>query len=387
MDIKKVILLVGALLVAGISAFAVRALLGSPNQTASAAPVMQVAEPKGPKVLVAQEVLPLGTIITAEHFSYQPWPADMVQGAYFTDENGGAESLVGKVVRLSIPAGQPITKRAVVGPGERGFLAAALQPGQRAVTVPLNTISGVAGFIFPGDRVDVLLNGKVDVRDENGDIAYSYNVTETIVRNVRVLAIDQRLDDSGQAEARTGSSITFEVMPKMVEKIAVAQTLGSLSFSLRAMADSRQQLEEAIARGDIEVGDDQTSMEDAAMELAALQLPDASSSTFTTGGEVSRFAVGSNGPPGYTAKKKPVLPNGEEAPRVRVTRGMNVQNVVVRAADGSQVTLPSTLVSQLDAAANANSTDSAGRPIPGPQVGNGSNERADPRMATVFGGE
>ncbi|MBV7255247.1 Flp pilus assembly protein CpaB [Pacificimonas sp. WHA3] len=374
MDIKKIILLVGALVIAGISAFAVRVLLGSNTDSAVAAPVMQVEQPDGPKVLVAQEMLPLGTIITAEHFAYQPWPSDLVQGAYFTEEQGGVEKLTGKVVRLAIPAGQPVTKRAVVGPGERGFLAAALQPGQRAVTVPLDNITGVAGFIFPGDRVDVLLHGEVAVTKINddgtqGDKMYDYNVAETIVRNVRVLAIDQRLDETGGDGAQTGRSITFEVSPKMVEKIAVAQSLGKLSFSLRAMADSRAQLEAAIARGDITVGDDQTPDEDSAMEMAALQVIDDSGSTFTPGSEVSRFAVGPNGPPGAATPRRRNV-EGKVMPLVRVTRGMNTQSVTIK-TDHGEMNVPSSLLAGL---AQAGANTASGRPQPGPQVGNGSTE-------------
>ncbi|MEM8826541.1 MAG: Flp pilus assembly protein CpaB [Pseudomonadota bacterium] len=326
MDIKKVILLVGALIVAGISAFAVRALLGSnTGNTAIAAPVMELTDPEGPQVLVAQTTLPLGTIITAEHFSQQPWPADMVENSYFTTEDGGEQTLLGKVVRVSITQGQPITKRGVVGPGERGFLAAVLRPGQRAVTVPLDNISGVAGFIFPGDRVDILLNGNVEVKNEDKEVEWEYKVAETIVRNVRVIAIDQRLDDV-EGQAQTGRSITFEVSPKMVEKIAVARELGTLSFSLRSIAETRAELEDAIARGLIEVGDDQDVAADLAMELAAEQVADASGSTYTSASEISRFAVGENGPQRVVSKNSGGLAVAE-GPKVRVTRGPAISTV------------------------------------------------------------
>jgi Flp pilus assembly protein CpaB len=83
----------------------------------------------------------------------------LIEAAYFKEGDGGAsiESLVGTVVRNAVTAGQPLTQGSIVKPGDRGFLAAALGPGMRAVTVPVSALTGVAGFVFPGDRVDLVL--------------------------------------------------------------------------------------------------------------------------------------------------------------------------------------------------------------------------------------
>ena len=96
--------------------------------------------PVGPKVLVARKALPVGTIIDAESLAYQPWPKELVQNAYYTEgaPDGDPAKLLGTVVRNPITAGQPLTQGALVGPHDRGFLAAALGPGMRAVTVPVN---------------------------------------------------------------------------------------------------------------------------------------------------------------------------------------------------------------------------------------------------------
>src|SRR3546814_7727853 len=112
---------------------------------------------------------------------------------------------------------------------EGGFLAAALGPGMRAVTVSGSTTSGVAGFVFPGDRVDLVLTQEVT---GDGD---SLKVSETVLRNVRVLAADQRMnrvDEEGKPVVQSASTVTLEVTPKIAEKIAVAQTIGQLSLSL-----------------------------------------------------------------------------------------------------------------------------------------------------------
>jgi pilus assembly protein CpaB len=316
MDVKKIMLLVGALVVALVSAFFVRQLVTDSSAPAAQARIAK-EEKKGPKVLVATKPLPIGTILTGEEFKYQPWPKDMVQNAYFLEGSSTPEKLNGKVVRFTVPAGQPLTKGNVVGPGERGFLAAALTPGMRAVTVSISDTSGVAGFIFPGDRVDMLLTQGVDF---NGDTveglpADSLKVTETILRNVRILAVDQRTND-GADKPNIARTVTFEVPPKFVEKIVVAQSLGKISLSLRPLAESRAELEHAIAAGEIEVGDNQDAATDRLMELAAQTRPTDSSVTFTTGGEVSRFASTDDPRP-----KKSKRASGPAGPTVRVFRG------------------------------------------------------------------
>ena len=143
MDVKKLALLIGALVIAVLTAVMAKNLfVGAGAQQAAAAPV-----PLGPKVLVAKKALPLGTIVDADSFVYQPWPKELVQSAYYLEGEPGAEpkALFGTVVRYPITAGQPITRGTLVGPEDRGFLAAALGPGMRAITVPVNASAGVAG--------------------------------------------------------------------------------------------------------------------------------------------------------------------------------------------------------------------------------------------------
>ena len=154
MDRKKLVLLLGALIVAIGTAMAARSMFaGASTPEAEAAP----AQPQGPKVLVAKRAMPAGTIITADAIGFQLWPQEMVQDAYFVDGEADMNKLLGTVVRFPITAGEPVTQGALVAPGDRGFLAAALGPGMRAVTVPVSEKTGVGGFIFPGDRVDLML--------------------------------------------------------------------------------------------------------------------------------------------------------------------------------------------------------------------------------------
>src|SRR3954453_13948398 len=132
MDVKKLALLVGALVVAVITAVMAKNMFaGAGSQQAAAQSV-----PVGPKVLVAKKALPVGTIIDAESLTFQPWPKELMQGAYYVDGHPDGKNLAGTVVPYPIAAGQPITRGSLVGPQDRGFLAAALGPGMRAVTVP-----------------------------------------------------------------------------------------------------------------------------------------------------------------------------------------------------------------------------------------------------------
>jgi pilus assembly protein CpaB len=287
MDVKKLVLLIGALIVAMVTAVTAKNMFsGAGAPTASATPVV----PAGPEVLVATRALPVGTIIDAEAFRFQRWPEGLVQPAYYLKgkTKGGLTALIGTVVRNEITAGQPFTQGSLIKPGERGFLAAALGPGMRAVTVPVSATSGVAGFIFPGDRVDIVLTQEV----VGGGDGTPLKVSETVMRNVRVLATDQRMDakgEDGKAVVQRFTMVTLEATPKLAEKIAVAQKIGDLSLSLRSIADNSAELERAIASGEVTVPQTDDPKAERRMLVAIANQPSDGLSTYTTGSDVSRF--------------------------------------------------------------------------------------------------
>lgn len=338
MDTRKVIMLVGALIVAGITAFMARALVAgsaAPQAAAVAAPAPVI---DGPEVLVATRALPVGTILDATSLKFQPWPKELVENAYYMKEGTDMSKLIGTVVRLPITAGQPVTQGALVKPGDRGFLAAALGPGMRAVTVPVSAQTSVAGFVFPGDHIDLILTQSV----EGGGSGPPLKASETIMRNLRVLATDQRTsdqkDEQGNTIVQTYTSVTIEATPKIAEQIELAQTLGTLSLSLRSIADNASQLEEAIASGAVSVGDGKN--EKAAIAQATSQ-PQSGSSSYAVGGDISRFqrktvpAQNAMGPaaPGAAPVPggAPAFPGGAatRGPVVRVVRGSDVTEVSV----------------------------------------------------------
>lgn len=331
MDRKKLVLLLGALIIAIGTAMAARSMFaGSSAPQAQAAPPV----PTGPKVLVAQRSLPVGTIITADAVGYQQWPKELVDRAYFIDGEADMKKLIGTVVRNQISAGQPVTRGSLVSPGDRGFLAAALGAGMRAVTVPVSAKTGVAGFVFPGDRVDLVLTQSV--KNETADLKAS----ETFLRNVRVLATDQSTETAivdGKTVVRAFRTVTLEVTPRIAEKVAVAQTIGTLSLSLRSIADNQSELERAIAAGDVDVPEGATPEQEEKMLRAAMSRPIDSGSTFVTGGDVSRFQRRA-GPPMGDAKPAggAVVASGggvaaaPAGPVVRITRGKFTEAVTVR---------------------------------------------------------
>jgi pilus assembly protein CpaB len=134
------------------------------------------------------------------------------------------------VARDPFAPGEPITEVKIVAPGSRGFLAAALSPGMRAVSVPVTATSGISGFVFPGDQVDILITHRLAGNADN-----SHEAAETVLHNVRVIAVDQKLD-SKNGEALVAHTATLEVTPKQSEIIAVATEIGKLSLSLRSLA-------------------------------------------------------------------------------------------------------------------------------------------------------
>lgn len=335
MEPKKIALLVGAVVVALVTALLARQMfVKSATPTAVAAPIQALVAPTGPKVLVATRALPVGTILDDASFKFQPWPKDLIQGAYYVEGKGGIENLRGAVVRNAISAGQPIVTGSVVQPGDRGFLAAALSPGMRAITVAVRAETSVAGFVFPGDRVDLMLTQTVD----GGGVGPALKTTETIMRNLRVLATDQRTtgeDDKGKREVKQFQTVTLEVTPRIGEKIAVAQTIGMLSLSLRPIADDTAQLERAIASGAVNVPKDGDAAAEQRMKIQLAQQPSDAAPTFVTGADVSRFQRRS-APATGPAPQRPVerVPAGgivqvSKGPVVRVARGNSVTEVPI----------------------------------------------------------
>jgi pilus assembly protein CpaB len=227
MSIRRLLLLFLALGVSGATVLVARAVM-APRVVAEA--VAPTAAP-ATRVLVAQGDLSAGQFVRPENLRWEPWPAGDVPKAYVVDGKGQIDDYVGSVVRSSMTDGEPVTDGRIVRPGDRGFLAAVLTPGDRAVSVPVTVSSGIAGFVFPGDRVDILLTMSFHTKDANEEHRHA---AETLLTNIRVLAMDQRSDDQNK-EVAVAKTATLEVTPQQAETVAVAIDMGNLSLSLRSL--------------------------------------------------------------------------------------------------------------------------------------------------------
>jgi pilus assembly protein CpaB len=236
MRARTLILLLLAVMLAGGTALLARSWLASQRKDE----VTKVAPPPAPakSVLVARADVKRGQILRPEDMIWQVWPEGALDKNYVVQ--GGPqkpETFAGWVARNPIGGGEPITESRIIAPGSRGFLAAVLRPGMRAISVPVTITSGISGFIFPGDFVDLLLTYSVPPPPATGDAkksTYDHKAAETVLRNIRVIAIDQRLE-SKAGEAVPAHTATFEVSPKQSEVIALASEIGKVSLSLRSL--------------------------------------------------------------------------------------------------------------------------------------------------------
>jgi pilus assembly protein CpaB len=231
---RRIIVLLIALVAAGGTAMYARSWVeGQQAQVtvvAAQAPKEQILE-----VLVADLDLPAGSFIKPQHLRWQSWPNDDVPEAYLLKGSRSEEEMVGAVVRRRVVAGEPITDGVVVKPGDRGFLAAVLSPGMRAVSVPVNATSSNSGLIFPGDRVDLILTQSLTSGEDEGSIR---RVSETVLSNIRIIAMGADISDdpkAGKAHEKAKTA-TFEVTPQQAEQVTLLTETGKLSLSLRSLA-------------------------------------------------------------------------------------------------------------------------------------------------------
>ncbi len=215
-------------------------LLNRPVEVQAAPAAVRIA---AGDVLVAARPLPAGTILKASDVRWQRWPEEGLDANFVlrTKSDNAPQEHVGRVVLRGLSAGEPLTAQRVIKPGEAGFLAAALTPGMRAVSVGINVVSGDAGFIVPGDRVDVLLAERYDISYSNGQASANgvrpnhKAVNNVVLRDVRVLAIDQEVKDL-EGKPKVAKTATLEVELTQAQKLALAPQMGTLSLALRSLA-------------------------------------------------------------------------------------------------------------------------------------------------------
>lgn len=202
-----------------------------------------VEQPVETQVLVTRTDLPAGSFVNEQHLRWQTWPDDDLPETYLIKGQFEQDALYGSVVRRGMPAGTPIVRAHMVKPGDRGFLAAVLKPGYRAFSIKVSAASSIAGLVFPGDLIDVILIHKFKANEKERKAA------ETVLQNVRVLALDQTFDDQN-GQPRVAKTATLEVTPKQAEILALADDLGRISLSLRSLAKDEDEMRRIVESGE-----------------------------------------------------------------------------------------------------------------------------------------
>jgi pilus assembly protein CpaB len=206
------------------------------SATHPARPVVAAApQPVTERILVASRTVRAGSLIKPEDLAGKVIPIAARRPDESLDTDAVRRSLVGAMVRRSLSKDEPVHADELLRPGDHGFLAAVLKPGMRAVTVGVDDITGTAGLIWPGDRVDLILTQSIN--DPN--VAPGRRIAaETVLSDVRVIAIDQRIVEgaAGGQAAKTAHTVTLEVTEPEAQQVQVATRLGRLSLTVRSAA-------------------------------------------------------------------------------------------------------------------------------------------------------
>lgn len=194
-------------------------------------PVAQIATVD---VLIAGTDLSIGQTIKPSDMQWQAWPAQAANPAFIrkTERPDATEQLAGSIVRIPMAAGEPVRESKVIKAKGSGYMAAILPAGMRAVSTDITVETGAGGFILPNDRVDVILSRRAT------DNATEQGASETILSDVRVLAIDQTIEDKNGQKVVVGKTATMELTPHQAETLVQSRQQGTLSLALRSLADS-----------------------------------------------------------------------------------------------------------------------------------------------------
>jgi pilus assembly protein CpaB len=229
------ILVLGVALAAGGAAAFLVSRDDEPKPVPVAPPVVQLPTVD---VLIAKADIGMGTAVSGQDLQWQAWPAATTGGTYITksDRPNAIEELAGAITRAPFTAGEPIRDNKLIKTdGAAGFMAAILPSGMRAISTEISPETGAGGFILPNDRVDVILTRRPR---ENDSKSGSSSTSETILTNIRVLAIDQTVEEKNGQRVVVGKTATLELAPRQAESLALSRQLGTLSLALRSLLDA-----------------------------------------------------------------------------------------------------------------------------------------------------
>jgi len=232
MNTARIVVLAIALGAGGIAAYLAS---GSDDKPPPAQPVAQI---QTVEILVAKSDIGLGQSVKPDDMQWQTWPATSASSSFISKASkaDAFKEFTGSIARAPFIAGEPIREQKLVKAEGSGFMAAILPAGYRAISTEISPETGAGGFILPNDRVDVLLTKREKSLDKAGpDVA----VSEIILSNVRVLAIDQAPKEKEGANALVGRTVTLELKPEQAETLARSRQNGSLTLALRSIADAK----------------------------------------------------------------------------------------------------------------------------------------------------
>lgn len=234
MKVARIAVLSIALAAGGIAAF----LASGSGDAPPPLPVEPVVKLETTDILVAKTDIGLGTKVQPAAMEWQSWPAATANPAFIrkNDRPDAIEKLSGSIARTPIVAGEPIREtKLIFANNAGGYMAAILPSGMRAISTPVSAETGAGGFILPNDHVDVILTH----RDKAAEKAQGVEVlsSDTILSNIRVLAIDQTVEEKNGERVVVGRTATLELAPAQAETLTLSQQLGTLSLALRSIVD------------------------------------------------------------------------------------------------------------------------------------------------------
>jgi len=226
-----------AILLAAAAAFIALKFLGG-SEPAPKEIVVTPGQPdvKSVNVVVAARKIALGERITADMLEPQPWPEHLVVEG-FIKTGGDTSRLVGMVARSSFQNGEPLIMAKLANPSDPNFLAADLPKDRRVATISTDGIAGIAGFLFPGDRVDVMVTHKIPKEEVEEKGEKDETVTETLLTNIKIVAVDQRSEPDPDGKIKPPASVSLEVSLDDAQRMRLAQEVGTLSLALRSIDD------------------------------------------------------------------------------------------------------------------------------------------------------
>jgi pilus assembly protein CpaB len=244
MRIRSIVVFALALIFGGVAVAAAKVWLEGQRQLMFSQSGSSTAEMG--TIVVAASGLRFGDLLQDSNLKEIPWPAGTTPtGSFHTRADvvkGGDRYVV-----TAIEANEPVLAWKITGPGQRATLSATLDPGMKAVTIRVNDVVGVAGFVLPGDRVDVLLT-----RTGSNDAAAPVTYVDVLLQGVKVLAIDQSADDRTDKPAVV-KAVTFEVNTEQAQKLTLAASVGQLSLALRNVAAAGGEKTRRVTVTDLEL--------------------------------------------------------------------------------------------------------------------------------------